>query len=58
MTKKITFITSEEGDWERLLIDGVMVADDHRIDSSEWCEILKQHFDVEVEELEKPEEWW
>jgi len=53
--KKIRFITSPEGDWEVVKIDGEFQEEGHRINKHEWIGVL-EHPGFEVEQIEISDE--
>lgn len=56
MKNQIEFITCVAGDWEVLKLNGVIVAEGHKIHEDEWLGLLKQEFGCEVMETELSDE--
>lgn len=56
--KHIHIITSDEGDWIRLMVNGKMYDEGHSIHRSTWLELLQQATDCKVSGEERTVEWF
>jgi len=47
---KIKVTTCDSGDWVILEVDGKLRTSGHHLDNHVWLELLRLHFDCEIEE--------
>lgn len=50
MSTKIKLRTNENGEWEQLLWNGELIAEDHEIRNHDWIKLLREFLKIEVEE--------
>jgi hypothetical protein len=53
---KFTLVRPECADWEALYIDGKLVEESHRLDTSRVLECIKKHLRCEFEQIEISDE--
>jgi len=56
MTHKIEFVTTSEGDWQEIVLDGTTFASNHSLGAYDWLSLIKKLADVNVIEMELTEE--
>lgn len=56
--KHIHLIRSEEGDWERLIVNGKVYDEGHSIHRSTWLKLLQQATDCKLSSEERSVEWF
>lgn len=58
MFKLIHFLTSEEGDWVGIYVDGKLIMQGHSFRARDLAEWLGREYGVKVTSAEKDEAWF
>ena len=53
MNDEVVFVSSESGDWEGVYVNGILMREDHSLDTSDILSIL----DISVKHIEVSEKW-